>query len=242
MIFIGRKKPEYYKNLLIKADKNLHTHIFQEIDKLTKTKELKILDFGCGEGALSQRLADAGYIVYSTDINKDSFKAKTNFIQLDFNNKKEVDKFIEKYRGVFDIVLGVEVIEHVENHWEYIRTLKKLAKSKGYILISTPNITSWLSRFYFLFYGRLHQFMESDLSYGHINPISLWQIEYIFKKLNIKVYSKRPAGTLPIFYFPNFSIKTLFINLFSLIFTPLMRENGGFKTGWCIIVVGQKND
>ena len=237
-----KKAPEYYKGLLIKADKNLHAHIFQEVKKISKNKNLKILDFGCGEGALSQKLADAGHEVFSVDKDKHTFKASTHFIHLDFSNKSEVRNFIEKYKERFDIVLGIEVIEHVKEHWEYIKTLKELTKPKGFIFISTPNVTSWLSRFYFLIYGRFHQFMNSDIVYGHINPISLWQIEYIFQELDIKICQKKPAGSLPALYFPNLSLKSLIVNLFSFLLRPLMKEDGGFKTGWCVLVIGKKND
>ncbi len=242
MIFMGKKKPEYYKDILMKADKDLHLHIFEEFKKLKLPKNSKVLDFGCGEGALSQRLSDAGYHVDSGDIDEDSFKATTHFIQLDFNKQDILSKFIEENQNSYDCVLGIEVIEHIENHWEYIKNLKKLLKPSGYILLSTPNVTSWLSRFYFLFTGRLHQFMQKDLEYGHINPISFWQIEYIFKNLSIELISDRPAGTLPMFYFPVFTLKSILVNLFSLILTPLMKEIGGPKLGWCIIIIGRKSD
>ena len=242
MIYTGKKRPEYYKDILMKADKDLHLHIFEAFEALGLPKDAKILDFGCGEGALSQRLSDAGYQVDSVDIDEVSFKASTHFIRLDFNSADLVSAFIQEHQEGYDCVLGIEVIEHIENHWEYIKNLKKLVRPGGYILLSTPNVTSWLSRFYFLFTGRLHQFMEQDLSYGHINPISFWQIEYIFKNLDITLVSNRSAGTLPMFYFPVFSLKSILINLFSLLFTPWMGEAGGPKMGWCIITIGQKRD
>jgi len=242
MIYIGKKKPDYYNGILIKADKSLHNNIIEEIKNLNLHPEAKILDMGCGEGALSQRLLDMGYDVLSVDMTEKDFKSDANFFKLDFNNKLDVEKFVEKFQNNFDVVLGIEVIEHVENHWEYVRTLKSLVHKNGYILISSPNVTSWMSRLYFLFYGRHHQFMESDLRYGHINPISSWQVEYIFKELNIDLIGIKPAGTLPMFYFPNISIKSISMNIFSMIFTPIMRELGGTKFGWCIIAIGRKND
>jgi cyclopropane fatty-acyl-phospholipid synthase-like methyltransferase len=238
-VFIGKKKSEYYKDILIKADKNLHKDITDSIIELNLDKNINILDFGCGEGALSQRLKDLGFNnIVSVDINAKDFKATTEFKQLNFNQTDIVKQFIYDNIERFDLVLGIEVIEHIENHWEYIKNLKKMVKKNGYILISTPNITSWLSRFHFLFTGRLHQFMENDLSYGHINPISLWQLKYIFKNEDIKFISLKEGGVLPKIYFNGFSIKQIIINIFSLIFTPLMK--GEVKYGWCIIIIGQK--
>lgn len=219
----------------------VHSQIIEEIEKLKIPSDATILDFGCGEGAFSQRLKDKGYNVISVDIDEKNFKASTQFVKLDFNSDKEVSFFIKENQNKFDLVLSIEVIEHVYNHFKFIETLKELAKPGGYILISTPNITSWLSRLCFLFYGRMHQFMENDLRYGHINPISLWQIKYIFQMFGINFLLYKRAGVLPLLYFPNFKFKTLIINSLSLLATPIIKEEGGPKYGWCIIVIGKKN-
>jgi len=238
--FFGKKKAEYYNNILMKADKNLHKQLADLIMSLKLDRDCAILDFGCGEGALSQRLHDLGFTnITSVDIDQKSFKANTQFFQLDFNNSQKIKEFMNNSESKYDLVLGIEVIEHVENHYDYIRTLKSLTKKNAYILISTPNITSWLSRFYFLFTGRLHQFMEQDLSYGHVNPISLWQLKYIFKQNNIVLESVHEMGTLPLVYFNGFSMKQLIMNIFSIIMALFMK--GEKKYGWCVTVIG-RND
>lgn len=238
-LFYGNKKPEYYKGILIKADNGLHQQIAESVLELGLKEDSKILDFGCGEGALSQRLKDLGFLnILSVDINKEDFKADTNFSQLDFNNRDSIDKFVHEYEEHFDLVLGIEVIEHVQNHYDYVRSLKNMVNKDKYILITTPNITSWLSRLYFLFTGRLHQFMENDISYGHVNPISLWQLKYIFKNEKIELVKQKEIGILPMFYFSSLRPKQIVLNLFSLIFTPLMK--GEVKFGWCLLVIGKK--
>jgi len=73
-----------------------------------------------------------------------------------------------------------------------------IEKYKRFILISIFNITLCL-RFYFLIYGWFHKFMANNILYGLINS-NLLQIEYIFKNLNIKLYSQRPVGILSYFY------------------------------------------
>ncbi len=56
---IETKKIKYYKGIRIKADWGLHEQIADICVKYL-VKDTKILDFGCGEGALSQRLYDIG--------------------------------------------------------------------------------------------------------------------------------------------------------------------------------------
>lgn len=193
---IQTKPVMYYKGIRIKADTGLHEQL-EEIVLRNLDKNKKILDFGCGEGALSQRLKDDGYQIYSVDINAEDFKADTQFEALDFNNAAMVSEFYRKHHEEFDLVMGIEVIEHVENPWDYMRNLKSLVKPGGLILVSTPNITSYYSRIRFLFYGRFHQFDDVDRVYGHINPISLDEIEWIGKKLELETVDIRGGGLAP---------------------------------------------
>jgi len=237
LVLFGTKKLMYYKGLLIRADYGLHEQIAEIIrEKLPNGG--RILDLGCGQGALSLRLHDMGYQVHAVDIDPADFKCGdiVSFEQLDFNNESAVTAFIGRHRDSFDLVIGIEVIEHIENPWEYIRGLKCLTKKGGLILISTPNTTSWYSRLRFLFTGKFHQFREEDLSYGHISPITPYHLKLIleFEKLqDISIYS---AGLLPPFWIQK-SWNLLFLNMLNIFFYPFMK---GIKNGWCIIATARK--
>ena len=235
-IFIGNKPDQFYKKLLIKADLGLHEQIAQAIAEKSP-KGSKVLDFGAGEGALSERLYDMGYRVTAADKDAENFKSKNSeFSLINFDKPNEVDAFVLAHRNKFDIVLGIEVIEHVQDQWKYVRQLMDMTKPGGVVLITTPNTSSWLSRIIFLFTGRFHQFSDADLSYGHINPISPWQMNLIMKDLGACNIEIRSAGTLPPIYITR-SIKLLLANFLALIFRPF---SSGLLDGWCIMVIGQK--
>ena len=235
LIKIGEKKLDHYKGLLIRADEGLHQQIADEIEAALPNGA-SILDFGCGQRALSQRLQDLGYKVLAADINqKDFLPTDVPYEICNFNSSEDINAFVKKYSENFDCVLGIEVIEHLENPWEYLRTLKKLIKPNGLIILSTPNITSWYSRVVFFLTGMFPGFVDPD-EIGHINPISEWEIGVISKKLNLKVIKSRPAGTLPYIWINKSIVKTL-LNLLFLPFFPLMR---GEITGWCKIFVLKK--
>lgn len=236
IFFFGRKVPEYYENLLIKADKGLHDQIASMIQIYTNPG-VRLLDFGAGEGALSLRLANLGYHVTAVDMEEQLFKAKgIEFRRIDFNNPLEVDSFVLENAGMFDVVCGIEVIEHVENQWQYIRNLKKMLKLDGLIVITTPNITSWISRLIFMQSGRFHQFGDNDLDYGHISPISHFELDLILKKEGFKDITIQPAGTLPPFYFSNF--KMIFYSLIAFMLRPFQK---GLLDGWCILAIARKS-
>ena len=237
--FFGRLgKAGFYKDILMKADSCLHSQIMEEVEK-SIDRAGKILDLGAGEGALSLRLKDRGYNVLASDIDERIFKCQDEipFIAVDFNDSSQVEKFIRNYEGYFDVVLGIEVIEHVENPWNYIRLMKKLVKKDGKIIVSTPNISSWLSRLKYLFTGEFVSFSDNDwIRSGHINPITALELTRIFQSEcfdNIKV---RAGGNLPVFVIGR-SYKMYFLSILNLILRPLM---GGVKDGWCIIVTAEK--
>jgi len=238
LILFGNKKLQYYKNILIKADLHLHDQIADRLLCLRPpTTKTIVLDLGAGEGALSQRLIDLGYEVLAVDINQDDFRCpEAEFLQVNFNHERQVKALKERYKEKFDIVLGVEVIEHVENPWEYIRLLNSLLKSGGLILITTPNTASWYSRLIFLRSGRFHQFSDADLSYGHIAPISPWELENIMVSEGFCDIHLEPAGTLPDFWFLP-SVKHILMNIIGLLLRAFMK---GPTRGWCIMATGVK--
>lgn len=234
--FFGKKKAQYYKGLLIKADYGLHEQIAEKIQAEVAIGS-KILDLGAGEGALSSRLSDLGYEVTSADKNSEDFKCKkSKFSCINFDSSEEISRFVADHEGKFDAVLGVEVIEHVQDQWQYVRQLMKMAKADGLVLITTPNTSSWLSRAQFFFTGRFHQFADADLSYGHINPLSPWELSLILRESGATDVSISPCGTLPPIYLTGFN-KLSLLNLMILPIRPLMR---GLLDGWCVMATARK--
>ncbi len=237
-IFFGEKPLQYYKGLLIKADLGLHDQIADEIRKKIPEGG-EILDFGAGEGALSERLYDMGYKITSADKDVENFKSKNcKFLPINFDHPDEVDIFVKDNANKFDVVLGIEVIEHVQDQWKYVRQLINMAKPGGMILITTPNTSSWISRITFLLSGRFHQFSDADLSYGHINPISPWEMDLIMKNTGAESVDIRSAGTLPPIYITR-SPKLLLMNVFALLLRPF---SSGFLDGWCIMAIAYKQE
>jgi len=234
--FIGKKKSEYYDGLLVKADLGLHQQIAGQVQQRL-LRGGAVLDLGAGEGALSARLADLGYVVTSVDKDAGSFKcSKTAFERLDFDSAEQIQGFVSRHEAMFDAVLGIEVIEHVQDPWQYVRQLMKMVKPGGLVLITTPNTSSWLSRVMFLLTGRFHQFGDADLPYGHISPISPWELELILKSEGALAIEMQPAGTLPPVYI-NGSVRMLAMNLLALLLRPF---STGILDGWCVMATARK--
>lgn len=235
-IFIGRKKIEHYNGLTIKADLGLHDQITNRLQMELPPGSI-ILDFGAGEGALTARLNDCGYKMVAVDKDEGNFKlTDADFYRVDFDCDQEISDFVNSHKSLYDAVLSVEVIEHVKDQWRYVQQLMIMAKPGGLVLITTPNVTSWLSRLMFFFTGRFHQFADSDLKYGHISPICPWELSLILSEAGAKEIHITSAGTLPPIYFSGFN-KISLMNLLMLPLRPLMV---GLIDGWCVMATARK--
>jgi 2-polyprenyl-3-methyl-5-hydroxy-6-metoxy-1,4-benzoquinol methylase len=233
-IKVGDLKPPDYNGIKVLAAYGLHSDIFKLLEPYLR-KEMRILDFGCGEGAFSQRLIDAGMVVDGCDINTDQIKAGvTRKITLDLNRSEISDSVSDKY----DIVIAVEIIEHLENPWKYLKDCISVLKDGGIIVLSTPNISSFPSRLRFFMRGSLIAYEKADLAHGHITPLSFIQLENLFSFYNLEILKKGHAGTIPFFHLSGFSVFSILRNTFLQLFYPFM---SGPKNGRALVYILRKN-
>jgi len=228
--FLARevKEPKYYKGILQKTDTGLHEQLVNYIYASFGNRPLRILDWGCGEGALSEKLSDDGHDVLAVDIDSTAWKGKrANFFQLNFNNPAAVDDFVNQHIGQFDLVLCVEVIEHIESPWSLLRQVRRFGCD---LIVTTPNISSWWGRFWFFLTGDLWGFTQNGwVDPGHINAISVTEMTNMLNDVGFEVNQVFPGGRLPIIWLYNW--KRTLISLVMLVFRPLMK---GYKDGWAL--------
>ena len=106
-------------------------------------KDLNILDIGCGGGLISEPLARLGGNVTGIDASEKNIKianihSKKNKLNIRYINKspEQLNEF-EK----FDVILNLEIVEHVENVELYINSCHKLLKKNGIMFTATLNRT-----------------------------------------------------------------------------------------------------
>jgi SAM-dependent methyltransferase len=105
---------------------------------LDDEKNAKILEIGSGLGYLTYALYKSGYDITGIDISSKAVEqAKRNFG--DFYIACDLFDYANKKPGSYDVIILTEVIEHITNPMEFIETALKLLKSKGAIVITTPN-------------------------------------------------------------------------------------------------------
>jgi len=116
-----------------------------KIDKNKKTplKNLKILDIGCGGGLISEPMTRLGASITAIDassknINIAKTHAKKNNLDIIYLNSVPEDLNLQ---NKFDVILNLEVVEHVEDLDLYLKSCFKLLKPKGIMFTATLNRT-----------------------------------------------------------------------------------------------------
>lgn len=172
--------------------------ILNSIEENFKEKEqVNILEIGSGAGAFISHLKtelDQNNVNYNIEagdiephqINDQNLGFKCNF--LDAQAEFVLDK---KY----DIIISIELIEHIENPFHFIREISKNLTENGVVLLTSPNILSLRSRVRFLLTGCSDYFRrpynEYWLNMGHVNPINPLQLIYTLRKNGFSVKKVR---------------------------------------------------
>ena len=141
----GKFKPLHMFNpIRIEYITQMIRKYFKISDKeINPFKNLKILDIGCGGGLISEPMARLGAKVTGIDASEKNIKvakihSKESNLEINYLNSSP-EKL--KERGEFDIILNLEIIEHVEDVELYIESCSKLLKKNGLMFTATLNRT-----------------------------------------------------------------------------------------------------
>jgi len=139
----GKFKPLHLFNpVRIKFIKEkLISHFKLNTNSEKPLKELKILDIGCGGGLLCEPLSRLGAIMTGIDASNDNIKvAKLHSKEMNLKIKyMHCSPENLNFENKFDIILNMEVVEHVSNVNLFIKNCSKLIKKNGIMFVGTIN-------------------------------------------------------------------------------------------------------
>ena len=140
----GKFKPLHKFNpIIISYIKENIIKTFKLDQKKTPLKNVKILDIGCGGGLLSEPICRLGAEVTAIDASKKNIEvaklhAKKNNLKINYictsPEKLEI-------KNQFDVILNMEIVEHVENVNFFLKSCSNLLKKDGIMFVATLNKT-----------------------------------------------------------------------------------------------------
>lgn len=179
----GEQTASSYRGIPVHASPNVHEAVLEVLrGKLPPGSA--IADIGAGQGALSQRLHDAGFHAVAFDLNCEDWKATdVQCLNCDFN--QDIGQILA--RGPFQAICAIDVIEHLENPRGFLRNLIEIGRvSHAWLIISTPNpletfsVISMFTRGIFNWFSPAHY-----LGGGHISILPYWLIDEHLKYLGV---------------------------------------------------------
>ena len=175
---------------------NIHDTVIEMVNRYVE-KEGEILDLGAGEGGFTRRLMENNYRAKAVD-GLDIFWQHPDIPLMLADLDKEFAEQLSPDGKQYDAIVGIEIIEHLENPYSFLRQCAKLLKPNGLLFVTSPNVESIVSRVIFLYTGRLRFFMEGEtLRPAHITPLFKWKFdlafeeagfEYVWEGYNRKTY------------------------------------------------------
>ena len=106
-------------------------------------KKVKILDIGCGGGLLTEPMKKLGADVVGIDASEKNIKIAKLHSKKNNLNIKYICSSPENYQinEKFDVILNMEIIEHVDNVNQFLKSCSNLLKKNGMMFVATLNKT-----------------------------------------------------------------------------------------------------
>lgn len=144
-----------------------------------QTEEKTILDVGAGTGDFLISCNKNSWKIFGVEPNSEARKlAKEKEIVLEKDIKAYTDK-------KFDVITLWHVLEHIENLFEYLKTLKTLLKENGTLVVAVPNYKSYDAQFYKEFWAAY------DVP-RHLWHFSQNSISKLFSEVSMKIVKTIP--------------------------------------------------
>ena len=212
------------------------------IKRYSKKKKLKILDYGCGSGTNIKALTKFGDVYcYEKD------KRTLDYLSSEYKEDKKVTIIKNLKRQIkYDLIVLADVLEHIKEDSNALKTLKKFLKPQGQILITVPAYNFLFSKkdevlkhFRRYGYNEIKNLISKNFKILRITffntllffPIAL--ITFIFKIFRVD-YIEDVENT------PNKLINNLLYYIFSIELFFLKYID--FPFGVSIIIVGEKKN
>lgn len=116
--------------------------LYARVAKLVGNNK-SVLDVGCGSGQVGKVLAEhLGCRVSGLEIEKEACAlARSRLWKVVQGDAERMDLVASFGAATFDVILCLDVLEHMVDPWRFVSLLKPLLSSGGCIIATVPNVT-----------------------------------------------------------------------------------------------------
>lgn len=175
--------------------------VVEAVRRLPGFPALSVLDLSCGEGEILSELARLGCRVQGTHFREDDYiiKQHEHLAGLPILSGVNLHQPLPFSTNAFEVVLLIEVLEHLESHLNILAEAGRVLKPGGFLLFTTPNIFRLHSRLQFFLTGK-HKLIRRrfgwDLKPGdryayHISPVDLPLVHTLLHQAGLGIQELR---------------------------------------------------
>lgn len=178
----------------------------------------KLLEIGCAFGFFLQ-LAEAAFETYGVDISEHAIsQARQNtlhsVLQVGYFPDDTLVRNFKKHK--FDIIIALDVLEHLPNPKEALSTIYELIADDGLFVFKVPNLLC-LQRFLYQLVGK----KEYCCVFSDKTHISLYYLKKWMALLGSVGFRCKIMPTIPFRFLKNFVVRKNLQHLFFMNFPPL---------------------
>lgn len=172
----------------------LTSHI---LDSCRRLSARRVLDLGCGNGALCGALSGAGFDTVGCDPSEDGIEyARRSYPKIPFHCLGVYEEPEILKEDGFDVVVSTEVIEHIFLPRALPRFAAKVLKSGGHLILTTP-YHGYLKNLVLAVSGKMDKHFTVLWDGGHIKFWSRKTISHMLMEEGFSVTGFIGAGRFP---------------------------------------------
>lgn len=154
----------------------------------------KVLEVGCATGYISKRLVENDCEVYGIELDPEAAKIAKKYCKKVFVGDAETWELDEK----FDVILILDVLEHLKNPGRLLLKLKEYLNPDGYFVLSIPNIANWKIRLKLLI-GKFDYEDDGILDKNHLRFFTLKSAKKMVENAGLEIFKLDivPSAPLP---------------------------------------------
>ena len=168
--------PDYFRN------------VRKEIEPLLPVQIRKVLEIGCGAGGTMAWLRTIRSIEYAAGVEISPDAAALARGAFDEVITADITKSaIDFGQAKFDVVLALDVLEHLPDPWQVLRFLNGMMEPGGTLIASIPNVAHYSVAFPLLFKGRWNYTEDGLLDRTHLRFFTRETVGRMFEETGFSV-------------------------------------------------------
>ena len=178
----------------------LKRHILYCVDKMVERHALAgpFLDVGCGGGDVSLHLARKNWSGTAIDLSEDALERARKSLQSHPSVQVESRSLFEQ-TGLFNTVLAMDVIEHLEDDVGALNKISSIVKKGGHLIVSVPsNPREW--RWDDDHFGHVRRYaaaeLEEKLKTAGFTVLEMWDFTFPVFWMMRRAYTKLKSPRL----------------------------------------------